>query len=248
VSLRDRLMRSVRSRLARRGIYVAKIPTASRLDAALIRVLSACHVDCVLDVGAHKGRFAEFLRRDCGWEGPICSFEPVHSNFVALTRTMEQDDAWRGYEMALGSGPETTVIRHFPDAPHFDSMLASSEFGRSRFPELAAEFREETITVERLDAVIDELVPPSTGQTLFLKIDAQGFDLEVLRGATKCLHRIVAVQLELSVIAIYEGPPTFGVAIQEVMELGFDPVGFFAVARDENLRVVEFDALFVRRP
>jgi hypothetical protein len=125
-------------------------------------------------------------------------------------------------------------------------MLASSEYGRSRFPELASEFREELITVQRLDAVIDELLPPMTGQALFLKVDAQGVDLEVLRGATKCLHRIVSVQLELPVLAIYEGPPTFGAAIEEVMELGFDPVGFFAVARDQNLRVVEFDALFVR--
>jgi len=95
--------------------------------------------------------------------------------------------------------------------------------------------------------VIDSSVT-SSAQAILLKVDAQGSDLEVLRGARGCLHRIAAVLLELSAIAVYQGLPSLGTAIQEVMNLGFDPVGFFPVSRDPDFRVVEFDSLFVRRP
>jgi FkbM family methyltransferase len=236
----------VRSPLARRGIVVGRMPTANRLDHALVRVLSARSIDYVLDVGAHTGEYGRFLRQECGWAGPICSFEPVHSSFLELTRAIEGDDGWRGYEMALGSKTELTVIRHFPEGSRFDSLLSPTEYGRRRFAALASPFREEPVTVRRLDEVIDEVLPPSPSDRMLLKIDAQGFDLEVLHGAANCLDRIASLQLELPALAIYEGLPDFGNAIGEVMKFGFDPVGFFPVTRDQNLRVIEFDCLFVR--
>jgi FkbM family methyltransferase len=194
------------------------------------------------------GQFARFLREKCAWKGPIYSFEPVHSNFIELNEAMKRDKAWEGFEIALGSRAGNALIRHYPDASAFDSMLAASKYGRKRFDVLASQFSDEAIAVQRLDAVIDDVLPPATGEAVFLKVDAQGFDLEVLRGAKGCLHRIASVQLELSALAISEGMPMLGAAIDEVMALGFDPIGFFPDSRDENLRVVEFNALFVRRP
>jgi FkbM family methyltransferase len=248
VNIRDKLVASTRSLLARRGIVLGRVPLGNRLDHALIRVLSTCRIDSVLDAGANKGQFARFLRDRCAWKGPISSFEPVHSNFVALSRAMDHDRAWQGFEMALGSESGRTVIRHLPDASHFDSLLPATEYGRHRFPALTSHFLEEPVTVQRLDAVIDNVVAPGSGKAMLLKVDAQGFDLEVLHGATDCLNRIASVQLELSALAAYEGTPTLGAAIEEVMALGFDPIGFFPVARDQGLRVVEFDGLFIRSP
>jgi FkbM family methyltransferase len=246
VSVRQKLIASVRAYLARRGIVLGRIPLSNRLDHALVRVLSTHHVDYVLDVGAHTGEFARFLRRQCGWTGPICSFEPVHSNFVELTRAMEHDDAWHGYEMALGPKVQDAVIRHFPRASYLDSLLPASEYGRHRFPALDSPFSSEQVVVQRLDEVIDDLLTLARGEAVFLKIDAQGFDLDILRGATECLHRIVAIQLELAAVQVYEKVPRLGIAIEEVMELGYDPIGFYPVFRDEELRVGEFDGLFVR--
>jgi FkbM family methyltransferase len=200
----------------------------------------------VLDVGAHTGEFARFLRRQCGWNGPICSFEPVHANYVELTRAMGGDGAWHGCEMALGGTPRTAVMRHFPDASNLDSLLPATEYGRRRFPILGSQFTEERVAVQRLDAIIEDVLTFARGDAMLLKIDAQGFDLDILRGATACLDRIVSVQLELPALAVYEGAPALGDAIEEVRSLGFDPVGFYPVFRDHELPVAEFDGLFVR--
>jgi hypothetical protein len=50
--------------------------------------------------------------------------------------------------------------------------------------------------------------------------------------------------LEQSARAVYEGPPALGDAIDEVMTLGFDPIGVFPVVRGEGFRVIGFDGLF----
>jgi FkbM family methyltransferase len=160
---------------------------------------------------------------------------------------MEDDDAWRGFEIALGSRSGTRVMRHYPHASSFDTLLSPSDYGRRRFPTLASPCCEVPVTMQRLDAVVDDAVEPGTGRSILLKVDTQGFDLEVLRGAERCLHRIAALQLELPALPIYEGLPTFGVTIEEIMTLGFDPIGFFPESRTENLRVVEFNALFGSR-
>lgn len=247
MNYRGRMMAAARSVLARKGIVLGKAPLPNRLDHALTRVLSAYEIDCVLDVGANRGQFAGFLRERCAWKGLIHSFEPVHSTFIELDLAMGDDPAWRGSEMALGSKSGTTRIHHFPDSPWLDSVLPPSEYGRRRLGGLDSRSDEEVVALERLDAVIDTSVP-SSARAILLKVDAQGSDLEVLRGAQGCLRRISAVLLELSAIAVYEGLPPLGTSIQEVMTLGFDPVGFFPVSRDPDLRVVEFDSLFVRRP
>ena len=189
----------------------------------LVRVLSERNVDYVLDVGAHTGEFARLIRDQCGWEGPICSFEPVHSSFVQLERAMKHDPKWHGHAIALGSASATATMRHFPARSDLDTLLPSNEYRRYRYGLLFA---------------------PS--DALLLKTDTQGFDLEVVRGASNCLDRIVSIQIELPSIAIYENLPPLGIAIDEIMELGFYPVGFFPISRDRGLRVVEFDGLFVR--
>ena len=83
-------------------------------------------------------------------------------------------------------------------------------------------------------------------QRLFLKLDTQGYDLEVLRGATATLSRVVALQSEISFVPIYAGMPSWRESIQRIGELGFAVTGIFAVSRDASLRLVEADCVFVR--
>jgi FkbM family methyltransferase len=248
VTIRDRLLAAVRPRLARHGIALGKAPMFNRLDHALMRVLQGYDIDCVLDVGAHRGESVRFLRRMCGWKGPIVSFEPVHSDFVELVRAMEHDHAWRGIETALGATGGTATIRHFPKGSQFDSLLPLSDLGQRFFPVIASDIEHEPVVVQRLDAVIDDAPEVLPGDAALLKIDAQGSDLDILRGATKCMDRVASLQIELPVLAIYEGLPTLGSAIDEVTAYGFDLVGLFPIARDDDLRVLEFDGLFVRKP
>jgi FkbM family methyltransferase len=248
--------RRIRRWLDDRGVVVSKRGAIDRLDHALQSVLAKYNVDGVLDVGANLGQYVRFLREDCHWLGPIWSFEPIRDNFAALCRVLGSDPQWKGLNVALGSRSATCVMNHCPTLSGLDSLLSPTSFGRRSLDALRT-VRREAVSVRRLDAVVEGTAgidvassqyatEPVAGARLHLKLDTQGFDLEVLRGATRCLDRIVSLQIELSVKAIYKDVPPMLDAMDEVMKMGFAPVNLFPTVRDSQLQAIEFDGLFVR--
>ena len=99
----------------------------------------------------------------------------------------------------------------------------------------------------RLDEAFGDLVGP--GEAAFLKIDTQGSEPDVLDGAAGVLDRIVGVQLELGVRALYEGEhlapdligrmATLGYRLAQVHPVVFDPDDAFT-------SLLQFDAVFAR--
>jgi hypothetical protein len=79
-----------------------------------------------------------------------------------------------------------------------------------------------------------------------LKLDTQGFDLEVLKGARKVLPQFKALQTEASVIPIYQGMPSHLDTMSALTALGLHLSGMFPVKCDDALRLVEYDCVFVR--
>jgi hypothetical protein len=105
--------------------------------------------------------------------------------------------------------------------------------------------RQLTVAVERLDELVPALLPPA-GQ-LLIKVDTQGYELQVLQGATDLLPRTVAIQLELSLLPLYEGAPTFTELIAFVQSIGFELFSIIPGFRDPRSgRLLQADGFFVR--
>ncbi len=102
------------------------------------------------------------------------------------------------------------------------------------------------VELRRLDSVLDSLTMDIPQPNIYLKIDTQGYDLNVLDGATRVLDRVLAFQAEVSVKPVYEATPNYLEAIAAMSDLGYELTGLFPVARDNALRVVEFDCVMVR--
>ena len=81
---------------------------------------------------------------------------------------------------------------------------------------------------------------------VYLKMDTQGWDLEVLAGASGCLERIQAFQSEVAMHPIYDGMPALHESLSRFQDLGFGVSGLFPVSLDSNLEVIEFDCVAVR--
>jgi hypothetical protein len=81
----------------------------------------------------------------------------------------------------------------------------------------------------------------------YLKLDTQGFDIEVLRGAADSLQAVRALQTEASVQGIYKGMPGYMDTLRHLDGLGFDITGMYTVSRDNALRLVEFDCVMINR-
>ncbi len=81
----------------------------------------------------------------------------------------------------------------------------------------------------------------------YLKMDTQGFDLEVVRGATETLRVVPVLQTEVSVRPLYAGMPDYITSIRTLEERGFELSGLFPVVYDTSFRVVEFDCVMANR-
>ena len=84
-------------------------------------------------------------------------------------------------------------------------------------------------------------------RTTYLKLDTQGFDLEVLRGGPRAASVIPALQSEVSFEPIYENMPDYLEAIAEFGRHGFAVSDMFLVNPEQGGIAIEFDCVMVRR-
>jgi FkbM family methyltransferase len=217
---------------------------AAAARALLRELLLRLEIDCVLDVGGHEGGYGMLLR-SIGYRGQIVSFEPAPEPFTTLDRRSREDGSWRAHRLALGDRAESLPL-HLTRERNFSSFLPPSPSAKSWFPGGVDIEREETVDVRPLDDVLEHATGHLRSPRLFLKVDTQGFDLQVLRGALRSLPRIHGLQIELSVSALYEGQPSLEEALAETRAMGFEPVHMMSVARDPELRIIELDCLMRR--
>ena len=96
-----------------------------------------------------------------------------------------------------------------------------------------------------LSEAIDRHV--GTDERLFVKVDAQGYESRILAGATEGLNRIQGLQLELSIVPLYEGSATLGTLIGEAERLGFTLMSIEPGFSDQRSgRLLQADGLFFR--
>ena len=96
---------------------------------------------------------------------------------------------------------------------------------------------------------LDDVAQLASARRIFLKVDTQGYERQVLAGAGRTLQRTVALQIELPLAHLYEGVWRFHEAIACLDALGFVPAQFrtVAVSRDIPACALEVDCLFRRR-
>jgi FkbM family methyltransferase len=198
-------------------------------------------IETMLDVGANVGQFVQMMRAE-GYQGKMLSFEPLSAAHVKLTEAAARDPNWHvAPRMAVGDVPGETTI-------NVSQNLTSSSLLRmeARFVEvepISGYCSEEKVEVVRLD---DALTPEFPGP-FALKLDTQGFELHVLRGAPKTLERCRLLMLEISLVPLYAGSPKFSEIMEHLEKAGFRAIsitqGTSDVARNEVLQV---DGIFVR--
>lgn len=206
-------------------------------------VLRELDINCVLDVGANVGQYAQLLRRE-GYAGRIVSFEPVPALADELRRTAEGDPHWSVMQCALGEADEEAEINVRPGS--MSSLLPSSDFGKAWSGRLR-EAETQAISIRRLDGLFADVVEGIDDPRVYLKLDTQGYDLQAFAGAGECLKQIAGLQSEVSCVPIYDDMPRLPEQIATYEAEGFEITGMFPVTRHRaTLRVIEFDVTMVR--
>jgi FkbM family methyltransferase len=205
------------------------------------RLFERLGINCVLDVGANRGQYGRFLRQR-GYQGQIISFEPVTADYALLQATAADDGKWQTYQLALGDKETTAEINVTSDSL-FNSFLTPNDFIVGQGLRVN---HTETVQVRPLDAIFEQLLAAVEQPRVYLKLDTQGYDQKVLVGGQKVLSRVAALQTELSVKPVYEQMPYYLDSIAQLEKAGFEVTGLFPIARDNALRVIEFDCVMVQ--
>jgi FkbM family methyltransferase len=209
----------------------------------LVEFLKDREINLILDVGANTGQFGAALRAD-GYCGTIVSFEPASVPFQELLQRTADDARWIVYKLSLGdcSGRVKLNVSRF----HTFSSVLSQTANASAFERNSMVDHVEEVQMVRLDDVC-EMKPQDR---VFLKVDTQGFEEQVLDGARITLKSVLGVLLEIPIVHMYEQVWRFEDALRFMDSIGFvlaqiRPVNF--LWRQDPVSVSELDCVFRRK-
>jgi len=175
--------------------------------------------------------------------GPdIGAFEREFATYIGTSRSAAVGSGTAALQFALramGVGPGDEVVTH-PNTFIATVGAIALTGARPVFVDIEANGIWPTV-----DSFLAAQVPDAASRRICLKMDTQGYDLEVFRGLGACTADVHALQSELSVVPIYNGMPHWTESILEFEKAGFGVAGMFPVNRD-SLKVIEYDCLFVK--
>lgn len=201
-------------------------------------------IELLFDVGANFGQYAMHAR-ESGYKGKIISFEPLPDAYEKILKNSKNDPLWTVHKRcALGSvisEMEINISRNSQSS----SILSMHHLHSSTAPE--SSYIGKTMTdVITLDSIFDSY--RKNDEKFFLKIDVQGFESEVLKGLTLNLKNVFAVEIELSVVPLYEKQELYNYFFSFFEKNGFTLWSLVPIFQsDETGELLQFDAVFVRK-
>ncbi len=243
MSLREVLFDKLKSVAQNFGVYVSRFPPPQSKERLLKDFLARSRINCVLDVGAFVGNYVLELRQ-IGYEGRIISFEPVPDAFAKMSMKLKLDAFWSGQPYGLSDVSRDAIINTYA-AGNFNSLLILKEDAETAYALDHAKRGKTQIKLRRLDEVLPALLQGIDSPRVFLKIDTQGHDVNVLRGAAGVQKWIVGMQSEIPVVPLYEGTFSMSQMLDYYRSRGFVPLGLYPVNTLQSKQVSpEFDVIF----
>lgn len=226
--------------LRRFGVEVVRYPQ-HHLAHRRVALLQHYGIGVVFDVGANDGGYGKELR-EFGYRDRIVSFEPLTAAYEELDKITRRDPRWTSVNIALGEEDKRTQLNVAANS-YSSSFLPMRAEHLSAAP-YSAFLGTEDVEVARLDDVFERHVDTATP---FLKIDTQGFERQVLAGGERSLQAMRGVQLEMSLVPLYEGAWMFDEALQFLTTAGFELVSLEpGFAHPVSGRLLQVDGIFMR--
>jgi FkbM family methyltransferase len=210
----------------------------------LKRILRRLKVDCVLDVGANVGQFAQDLRL-IGYKGLIVSLEPNPDAFATLAGRAQDDPRWEAYNLALGSAPGRATL-NVMSASVYSSLKAPSTRESASHAELNTVVKTVDVELSTLELFYRQLKSKHDFRHPFLKLDTQGSDIDVFKGGGVIKSDFVGVMSEVPIRRIYDDTPSWSESLAVFQDAGFQVAGLFPVGDDDVHLPIEFNCYMVQ--
>lgn len=198
----------------------------------------------VIDIGANKGATcAEWLEAyPAARVHAVEALERYQAELNAVAACSGgRMQVWQ-YAASDEAG-EVTFLEH-ADHPSSSSLLRSSSASHGLMPFTKVErgHQVEAIPIDALFAREGIDLPDG----VLMKLDVQGAEAKVLRGARQTLQKTLAVVVEVNLLPLYEGQASFEDLLTILREAGLEFSGVLEQFHGQNDRAVYFDAVFLR--
>ena len=193
----------------------------------------------IVDVGANRGQFVLFARM-INRDATIIAFEPLEAPRRVCERLFAGDTRVTIKDVAIGASQHGALM-HVAAKDDSSSLLAVGGVQHEVFGTTAQQTS--PVQVRRLADCItaEDLATPA-----LLKIDVQGGELDVLKGAESLLSSFAAIYVECSYVSLYEGQALASDVIAFLADRGFLIAGVFNQHEHWRIGPVQADFLFVR--
>ena len=213
-------------------------------SARFLTMLSYHKVNTIFDIGANEGQFGINLR-DFGYRGKIVSFEPLTEAREKLLKTSKKDRRWEVAPQAAIGEENGEIEIHISGNSESSSLLDMLETHISAAPN-SKYIGNETVPLRKLDTLAPDFI--ENDSVVFLKIDTQGYEEQVMNGAHELMKNIVGLQIEISLVPLYEGHSLLDEMLQNLKVKGFELWGVSSVFSDpDTAQLLQIDATFFRK-
>ena len=187
------------------------------------------NITSVFDVGANAGRWTAIYSKLLP-KALFCMFE---ANPNQASPTLASNHRWFN---AVLSSPEVSKVEFYTISGTGDSYYKEQTKAYTSCIPITLP----TTTLDKL-ATQHNITPPQ-----LMKIDTQGSELDILRGAVESIKSVDILVTETAVLPYNKGAPNFNDYLSAMSELGFVPIGIEEIHISNNI-LVQLDIVYLKQ-
>lgn len=228
-----------------RIVDVAKLHTVHEVR-HLSRLFDYLGVDIVYDIGANQGQYAQMLRNKVGYKGVIVSVEPIPEMVDVMQSKAKGDAKWHIEAMVISNvaGDHTFNITKDRQCSSLNGPITTE----------TVVYQSQTSVVEKISVkgiTLGQLVTKWRGvykesRNPFVKLDTQGFDLQIMDAAEDVRRSFVGFQSELSIKRLYHNSCRMELVLEAYKAYGFDVSALVPNNSGNFPDLIEVDCIMIR--
>lgn len=198
--------------------------------------------DVIIDVGANVGRFVETALAFQPY-AKIHAFEPIPDIFAEMVKKVGAYSNVYCHNYALGSklGVQQINISQYHEASSFLELGHTLTAGVR-----GIDFSYNTKISVEIETLSNFVLRHSIRRIKLLKLDVQGFELEVLKGAEAILPLVEYVYTEAQFQELYKNGPLYTDTFNFLSKFGFKLLRMSRFNTNDLGQLIECDMIFRR--